>query len=186
MIMVSGVNYGYRRSIPHLLGIVLGYPILIIAVGFGLGAVFIKFPQLHLILKILGVIYLSYLAYKIATTPLNQTNSTIGEPFSFVKIAMLQWVNPKGWVGATVMTTTYAVAGTDYFIHVLIIALTAITVGIFSANTWLIMGNVIRIWLTNPFWLRLFNYLMSSILVISILPAILELYKQLTSEAPIF
>ena len=83
MIMASGLNYGIQRSMPHYLGIILGFPAMVLAVGLGIAQLFEVYPTMHLVLKIAGAVYLSYLAYKIATAPVSESNETKGKPFTF-------------------------------------------------------------------------------------------------------
>ena len=95
LIMASGLNYGVRRSLQHFLGICIGFPLMIVAVGLGIAGLFEQFPVLHIILKVAGTAYLCYLAWKIATAPISEFNESHGNPFSFLQAAAFQWVNPK-------------------------------------------------------------------------------------------
>ena len=98
MIMASGLNYGIQRSLPHYLGIILGFPAMVIAVGLGLTSLFEKYAVLHLLLKAAGASYLTFLAWKIASAPVSDLSVTEGKPFTFLQAAAFQWVNPKAWV----------------------------------------------------------------------------------------
>jgi len=95
MIMTSGLNHGIKNSIPHLLGICFGFPIMVVLIGLGFVVVFKMYPLFHEILKILGVIYLSYLAWLIASSSPTSLEGKKSKPFSFTQAALFQWVNPK-------------------------------------------------------------------------------------------
>ena len=101
MIMTSGFNYGFKRSIPHLLGICFGFPAMVIMVGMGLGLVFAQHPTIHYIIKIVGIIYLIYLAWLIASAPISTLVENTGQPLTFIGAVLFQWVNPKAWVMIT-------------------------------------------------------------------------------------
>ena len=94
MIMTSGVNHGFRKSIPHLAGIDLGFPIMLIVVGLGASQLFAGYPSIFLWLKVIGVLYLSYLAFKIASSPVQSFERSKAKPFTFLQAALFQWVNP--------------------------------------------------------------------------------------------
>jgi threonine/homoserine/homoserine lactone efflux protein len=108
MLLSSGVNFGFNRTIPHMLGISCGFALMVLAVGFGLGAVFKAYPILYTVLRYAGAAYLLYLAYKIATSgPAEDGDQSNTRPMSYLSAAAFQWVNPKAWVmaiGATAPT----------------------------------------------------------------------------------
>jgi len=108
MLLASGVNFGVRRSIPHMFGISLGFMLLVAAVGLGLGQVFQRLPVLHDALRYVGAAYLLYLAWKIAQSGAPQSRENAeAKPFTFLQAAAFQWVNPKAWIMAIGAITTY-------------------------------------------------------------------------------
>ena len=116
MLMASGANFGFRRSIPHMLGIGLGFTLMVLLVGAGLVQVFDRYPVSYSVLKVLSVIYLLYLAWKIAhAAPANSAEAT-GVPMTFLQAAAFQWVNPKAWAMALTATTAYTPDRTMYAI----------------------------------------------------------------------
>lgn len=88
MIMTSGMNHGIRKSLPHFLGICIGFPAMVMAVGLGFGTLFEAFPILHQIIKIAGVIYLLYLAYLTAFSTTSDENSEQKKPLTFIQAAL--------------------------------------------------------------------------------------------------
>ncbi|CAG8863617.1 Cysteine/O-acetylserine efflux protein [Pseudomonas fluorescens] len=170
MLLASGVNFGVRRSIPHALGISIGFMVMVLAVGLGLGEVFKAWPMLYSILRYTGAAYLLYLAWKIATSgPLGASGPGAHKPMGFWGAAAFQWVNPKAWVMAVGAITTYTPAQ-GYVVNVIVIAAVFALVNLPSVGVWVMFGSALRNVLQNPRWLMLFNLLMATLLVISLYP----------------
>ncbi len=181
MIMASGLNYGIRRSLPHYTGICLGFPVMVIAVGLGIASLFEQFPLLHVLLKLVGAVYLTYLAYRIASAPVSEMNASSGKPFSFLQAAAFQWVNPKAWVLAVGATVTYTVISDSYVLQVLTIALIFLLFGAPCIMLWLWFGSSLKTILQNPGNVRIFNISMALLLMSSLIPVFNDLYLQFTS-----
>lgn len=178
MLMASGLNYGTRRSLPHYLGIILGFPLMILAVGLGIAQVFDAYPALHTVLKVVGAVYLSYLAFKIATAPVGVSASKAGKPFTFLQAAAFQWVNPKAWVMAIGAIVTYTSIGNDYLGEVLQITGIFFAIGAPSIWAWLWLGASLQRVLRSPRAVRLFNWSMATLLLGSLVPVFAELSTQ--------
>lgn len=173
MLAASGVNYGLKRTLPHISGVTIGFMLLILAAGLGLSRLFLAFPELHTILRILSVGFLIYLGWKIATAgPIE--DATASKPLPFGTALVFQWVNPKG-VTVTISTiTAYTGASTTpYFdLSVIMVVFFATTLG--STLAWTVAGQIIGSFLKNERARRIFNYMMALLLVISLLPVILS------------
>lgn len=168
MLLASGVNFGVRRSIPHAMGISVGFMVMVLAVG--LGEVFKAWPPLYTVLRYTGAAYLLYLAWKIATSgPVGTASSSARKPLGFWGAAAFQWVNPKAWVMAVGAITTYTPAQ-GYVTNVIVIAALFALVNLPSVGVWVMFGSALRNLLQNPRWLMLFNVLMALLLVISLYP----------------
>jgi len=179
MIMASGLNYGIKRSMPHFLGITLGFPAMVLAVGLGIAQLFDVYPLLHVILKIAGAAYLSYLAYKIATAPVSESKESEGTPLTFIQAAAFQWVNPKAWVLAVGATVTYTTQGTGYVLQVITIGLIFMIFGPPCIMLWLWGGASLKSLMQNPNAVRVFNFTMALLLMGSLIPVFIELYQQM-------
>jgi threonine/homoserine/homoserine lactone efflux protein len=174
MLMTSGLNFGFRRGLPHLLGVVLGFTAMVLIVGFGLGAIFEAWPLLYVVLKYAGAAYLLYLAWEIAvSTPSDQRGESTGRPIGFLQAAAFQWVNPKAWVMAVGAISTYA-AVAAFPLNVIVIATLFGVLGIASSGTWLGFGAALQRVLTDTRAVRAFNIIMALLLVASLYPIIAE------------
>ena len=170
MLMASGANFGFRRTIPHMLGIGLGFTFMVLLVGAGLVQVFDAFPVSYQILKIASVLYLLYLAWKIANAAPVQGQDADGTPMTFLQAAAFQWVNPKAWTMALTATTAYTPSQT--LGAVLIVAVVFGAVNLPSVSTWTVLGQQMARILTNPRRLTLFNWVMALLLVASLYPVL--------------
>lgn len=178
MIMASGANHGFRKSIPHLLGIDLGFPVMLIAIGLGAGQLFEQTPSIFLWLKIIGALYLTYLAFKIATAPVQNFEVKKAKPMTFVQAVLFQWVNPKAWIMCIGAVVTYTVAEGSYFSQILMIALLFFMFGSPCTIAWLWFGSALKKVLSQPKRLRTFNITMGLLLIASLMPVFEDLYKR--------
>ncbi len=174
MMLASGVNHGFRASVPHLLGISLGFCFMIVAVGLGLAALFTQFPVLHTVLKVVGTVYMLWLAYKIATRT-GGIEGKNGTPMTFLQACAFQWVNPKAWMMALSALSTYPLATQAYLPQVLMVALVFSALNLPSVAVWLSLGTGLKRYLDQPAYLKTFNYLMAALLVASLYPIAYEL-----------
>ena len=179
MVMTSGVNFGARKSLPLLSGICVGFTIMLLLVGVGFGQVFHFFPQLELIIKVLGSAYLLYLAWQIAITKEIGKGQQQGAPFGFMKGALFQWVNAKAWVVAIGAISAFTTVGGGYFSQNLTIAGTFLVASFPCVGVWLMFGSALRRWLTKQHYLRWFNLTMALLLVVSIVPVIRGVVEQI-------
>ena len=171
MLMTSGANFGFRRSIPHMLGVGLGFPMMILPVGLGVMQVFDMWPLSLSILKVLSIIYMLYLAWRIAhAAPPDGAAQTGSKPFTFLQAAAFQWVNPKAWSMALGAITLYA-TGRDLS-AVLWVAGTYVAMGCISTTSWTVLGQQLRRLLNRPTRLRVFNWTMAALLVASLIPVL--------------
>ena len=175
MIMTSGLNFGIRNSLPHFMGICLGFPTMVALVGFGFSVIFERYPAFHEIIKVLGVLYLLYLSWRIATSPVRSLEGKKSKPLSFIQAVVFQWVNPKAWVMATGAISAYTSLGSDIFWQVIYISLIFLFVAFPCVGCWLFFGVGLRRYLRDPLHQKLFNVTMAILLVLSITPIISEL-----------
>jgi len=176
MLMASGANYGFGRTLPHLAGVVLGFVVLLLAVGFGLGGLFSAYPAAHTVLKALGAIYLLWLAWKIATAKGMGQGAAGARPFTFLQAAGFQWVNPKAWTMAVGVAAAY-VPRQGGPSDMLLAGLVVLVVNLPSAVAWTGSGVALRRLLARPGALRIFNGTMAALLVASLVPVLIEVVK---------
>ena len=166
MLLASGANFGYRRTIPHMLGISLGHMVMLSMVGAGLIGLFEMFPVLDTVMKTLSVAYLLFLSWKIANAAPPAEGAAPGEPLTFLQAAAFQWVNPKAWFMALTAISVYA--PTRDVTTVLLVSLIFSATNFPSINVWTLLGTQVRRWLDSPERLRAFNWTMASVLVASL------------------
>lgn len=170
MLMASGVNFGFRRTLPHMLGIGGGFLILLLAVGFGLGAILLRYPAFHVALKIAGGCYLLYLAWRIASsTGLGAKSVGDARPMTFLQAAAFQWVNPKAWVMALTAMAVYTNPAAP-FLSCMIVAIAFTLVNVPSVSVWTGFGMALRGFLSDPLRLRRFNIAMGLLLALTLVP----------------
>lgn len=178
MMLASGVNYGVKASIPHLLGICLGFPFMVLLVGLGFGTVFDKLPFLHSIIKWLGIIYLLYLAWKIASSVPSRLEGKQGTPLNFWQAAAFQWVNGKAWIMASGAIAAFTSVGGAIYSEVGQIVLAFFVMSFPCVGAWLVFGALLQQWLNGPRAQRIFNVTMGLILVGSVVPLMLEEWQR--------
>ena len=170
MLLSSGLTYGFRRSLPHMAGISIGFAFMVAAVGLGFGAVFIAYPVLRTILKYAGAAYLIYLAAIIAVAkpPVPGQDNRRG-PMTFWGAALFQWINVKGWVMVIGTITAYA-AIASFPLNIVIQVLVFLAMGTASIVTWTLFGSALRPVLTSERAVRIFNVAMAVLLLASLYP----------------
>jgi threonine/homoserine/homoserine lactone efflux protein len=175
MLLSSGLTYGFRRTVPHMAGITVGFAFMVGAVGLGLGTVFIAYPILQTILKYIGVAYLVYLAAAIALAEPSSPESGDGRgrPMTFWGAAMFQWVNAKGWVMVIGTITAYAAIAAFPW-NIAIQVTLSLILGTLSCIAWALFGTALRPILTSRVAVRAFNIVMAILLLASLYPVFMD------------
>ena len=164
----SGFNFGVKKTIPHILGVTLGFTSLVIFLSVGLINIFKLFPLIQIIIKYLGTLFLIYLAYKIAFS--KTSDDTIKEyPVKFIETFLFQYLNPKGVTVAIIVVSTYVELGENYLNYATQVILLAFLFSITSITLWTLIGKFLRKFATNDKFIKYFNYVMSSLLLLSII-----------------
>lgn len=170
MLMASGANFGFRRSVPHMIGVALGFTVMIVLVGAGLVQVFVAYPLSNTILKVVSIGYLLYLAVKIATAAPIEKSKTAGTPMTFLQAALFQWVNPKAWTMAVTAVTVYT--PNNALASIAVVAMIFGAINLPSIGSWTFLGQQMARFLTNPRRMALFNWMMAFLLVVSLYPVL--------------
>jgi threonine/homoserine/homoserine lactone efflux protein len=173
MLMTSGLNFGVRRTLPHFLGVDLGFAVMTVLVGLGLAGIFIRAPVLLVVLKWIGAAYLVWLAWKIARSGPLKSGEAGARPLTFLQAAAFQWINPKAWIMAITACATY----TDpnrYMLSVLLIAVVFAVVTAPCSGAWVAFGAALQRWLSQPRNRMLFNTTMAALLIASLYPVFSE------------
>jgi threonine/homoserine/homoserine lactone efflux protein len=174
MLLSSGLNFGFRRTLPHIAGITIGMGFMIAAVGLGLGTIFITYPALQTILKYAGAAYLIYLAVAIAMSGVAKSDQDNRRgPMTFWGAVMFQWINVKGWVMVIGTITAYA-AMAAFPWNIVIQTVIVLVVGTLATVAWALFGSVLRPFLTSPRMVHTFNIVMALLLLTSLYPVLME------------
>lgn len=172
MLMASGANFGFRPTIPHMLGIGLGFMFMLFLVGIGLIGVFDAIPYSYETLKVISVLYLCWLAWRVATAAAPDGSAKSGKPFTFVQAAAFQWVNPKAWTMALSAMTLYAPDRSLWAL--LVVTLVFGMINLPSVSLWTLVGQKLQILLTSRVRLQIFNATMAILLLGSLIPVVFQ------------
>lgn len=174
MVTASGANFGFRRTIPHMLGVAFGFPLMLLPLALGFGAVLAAYPAIHRALHWLGIAYLLYLSWRIATAEGMGGANARARPLTVLEAAMFQWINGKAWVIAVGAITTYTTVGGNLLAESAAIAALFIPVCLAALAIWAGFGSAIARWLRSAAALRAFNVAMALLLVASLVPMLWE------------
>ena len=174
IVLSSGLNYGFRPTVPAIAGITFGCAFMVAAVGLGFGTIFVAYPVLQTILKYAGAAYLIYLAAVIAMSePVTPGQDNRRGPMTFWGAVLFQWVNVKGWV--MVIGTITAYAGVASFPwNIMIQVALCLLLGVVATSIWTLSGSSLRSFMTSPQALRAFNIVMAVLLLASLYPVFMD------------
>ena len=164
----SGFNFGIKKTLPHIFGVTFGFTSLVLFLSIGLINVFKLFPIIQIVMRYLGTIFLIYLSYKIAFS--GTTNDTKKEnPVKFIETFLFQYLNPKGVTVAIIVVSTYVELGENYINYATQIVILAFLFSVTSITLWTFVGKFLRKFATNDKFIKYFNYVMSGLLLLSII-----------------
>ena len=170
MLMASGANFGFRRTVPHMLGVGLGFVLMTFLVGIGLAGLFQTYPLAVMALEVVSVVYMLWLAWKIAHAAAPKDRQAGGTPMTFLQAAAFQWVNPKAWAMALTAITVHAPDRSLWAVALVAVIFGAINLP--SVSLWTLIGQQMRRVLTNTRRLTIFNWTMAGLLVLSLAPVL--------------
>ena len=178
MLLASGVNYGFRLTLPHMFGISIGHCVMLICVGIGFRELLLRFPFIYIAIKVLGFVYMLYLAWTIATSNSNPAEGNVdnnSKPLSFIGAVAFQWVNPKAWVMAIGFFSNYITkeAGIE---TIVMCSLLFSIVNLPSIAVWALLGSRMRKLFAIKAYAQIFNVTMAALIVAAMVPSLLSLY----------
>ena len=165
----SGFNFGIKKTLPHIMGVTLGFPFLLLCLALGLINVFKLYPLIQEILKYLGTLFLIYLAYKISFSGSTNQENKNKKPVKFIETFIFQFLNPKGVIASIIVVSTYIDPGKNFINYTTQIIILALLVSVTSITLWTFMGKFLRKLATNQKYINYFNYAMSLLLLLSII-----------------
>ena len=160
----SGFNFGVVKTFPHMLGVIFGFTSVVCVLNFGLINIFKLYPLIQEILKISGSIFLVYLAYKIAFSK-NVKENKKENPVKFIETFFFQFLNPKGVIVAIIIVSTYVESGKNFMNYSFWVILVSFVCALISITFWTFVGKFFRRFATNEKFIKIFNYVMSSLLL---------------------
>ena len=169
LLAASGARYGFVHTLPHSFGVVLGFGLMMFLIGAGLSQIFRGLPLVREILRWFGAAILLWIAFKLATARLPENDTTgNAKPWSFVKGAAFQWINPKAWIMAISIAGS-APSTQPSWLSPLIVALIFTGVGFSSANGWALFGTALQRFISTPLRFRAFNLIMAGLIVLTVI-----------------
>ena len=160
----SGFNFGVIKTFPHMLGVIFGFTTVVCVLNFGLINIFKIYPLIQEILKIFGSIFLVYLAYKIAFSK-NVKENKKENPVKFIETFFFQFLNPKGVIVAIIIVSTYVESGSNFINYSFWVILVSFLCAFISITFWTFVGKFFRRFATNEKFIKVFNYVMSCLLL---------------------
>ena len=164
----SGFNFGIKKTLPHIFGVAFGFTFLIFLLTIGLVNVFKIFPIIQVSLKYLGSMFLVYLAYKIYFSKVDNEKKN-ENPVKFIETFLFQFLNPKGVLIGIIIVSTYVEHGDNYLAYATQVIFFAFLVSLSSITFWTFVGKYLRKFATNEKFIKYFNYVMSWLLLLSII-----------------
>ena len=164
----SGFNFGFKKTIPLMLGVTFGWTTMLTLMSSGLIIIFQKYIFLQNAIKILGTIFLIYLAYKIAFSSVNSSEN-IKKPVTFFDTFLFQFINPKGVIVAMIAVSTFIDVQNNYLRDTLIVIITYFFMAVFSVSSWCLLGKYLRNFATSETFIKKFNYTMSFLLIVCVI-----------------
>lgn len=163
MLWASGANFGLKRTLPHLFGVATGFGSLMLVTALGLGALFERFPIIQTSLKVLGSLYLLYLAYRLTVAKMRDSEQS-ARPVSFLEAVGFQYANPKVWVIALTAASTFVLVE-SFVLNAVLLALTLMVINLPCISVWAVFGSAMSQFLQNPRRMKVFNGVMAGLLV---------------------
>ena len=164
----SGFNFGFKKTLPLMLGVILGWTVMLAVMASGLIVVFQTYIFLQSIIKVLGSIFLVYLAYKIAFSSITHSEN-IKKPVNFFETFLFQFINPKGVIVAMITVSTFIDVQNNYLRDALIVLTIYFFLAVFSVSSWCLLGKYLRNFATNEKFIKKFNYTMSFLLIVCVI-----------------
>ena len=164
----SGFNFGIRKTLPLILGVGFGYTTLIILINFVLISTFKNYPIIQEIIRVLGTIFLIYLAYKISFSKISSDERT-ENPVKFLDKFIFQFINPKGVMAGVTLSSNFVEQGENYLNHSIWVIVVCSVTAFLSITSWTFLGKFLRKFATNNNFIKRFNYAMSLLLIVCII-----------------
>lgn len=177
MLAASGANFGFIRTVPHFIGVTIGFLALMLVVGLGLGVLFEQLPILQQIFRVAALAFILYLAWRIANSGRSQDQKSRSRPLNFWEASSFQLINPKGVVMAITVNASFISPDADYTVQFIVLVLAFTIITLLSVMTWAGFGLIIGRWINTDRRQNIFNIIMAGLLIMSILPVAFDMFS---------
>lgn len=168
MVMASAAKFGMLKSVPHAVGIILGFPFMVFVVGIGLGEIFTAYPLIKVVMKYVAVVYFLWMAWHLLGFKIGDAQKS-ERPLRFTEAALFQWINPKAWAMATSFVSAFVISGPNRFYSIGLLSLGCLILTIASCTLWMLGGQQLRAFLTYTKSERLLGVAMATLMLMAIL-----------------
>ena len=175
MLAASGANFGFKRTLPHIAGVTVGFFFLLLLVGLGLGQLFEAFPIIRQVFRVAALGFILYLAWRIANSGGGKDQSERARPISFWEAAAFQLINPKAVVMSITVIATFISPDHDFAFQFSLLVASFTVLTLISVAAWAAFGLVLGNIISTPKSQRMFNIVMALLLIVSILPVAAEI-----------
>ncbi len=174
ILLSSGLNFGYKRTIPHILGVMFSFPLMIVLMGLGLEVVFKTYPVILDIVKYIGIAYLAFVSFKILTAKYTLENKPDIKPFTFMQSVLFQWVNPKAWIFSVSVVSLYITSEENSILQLFVIVIIFVFSILLTSSCWSYSGVLLKRFINNEKYIKLFNIGIAVMLILSIIMILAE------------
>lgn len=168
MLMTSSARFGLGRTVPHALGVVIGFPVMVFLVGLGLGEVFVRFPVLETVMRYAAVAYFLWMAWHLLGLEIGQAGG-VARPMRFHEAALFQWVNPKAWAMATSLVVLMVADAPNRTLALILLTLGCFSLSPLSSLLWMVFGHQVEAFLRRTGAERYLGVLLAGLMVLAVL-----------------
>ncbi|MFC5473971.1 LysE family translocator [Paraherbaspirillum soli] len=167
MLTSSGIMFGFNRTVPHMLGVTFGFGVMLVLCAAGIGSLILALPSIHVILKTLGSGYLLYLAWKLRKMTFNADPKGDNKPMTFMAASLFQFANPKAWIMAVTSASAFLPQMESIWLSISLYCLVFCAINLPCVSVWAGAGSVLRRYLAQALWQRVFCAVMVLLTVYS-------------------
>lgn len=167
MLMTSSAKFGLARTVPHAMGICVGFPVMVFVVGLGLGEVFTAYPVINQVMRYGAAAYFLWMAWTMLGIKIGAASGT-ERPMTLIEGALFQWINPKAWAMAVSFVAVFVPPGEGRLLNLLILSFGCLLLGPFSTAAWMVFGKALIAFLKRTDTDRLLGWILAGLMLASV------------------